>query len=231
MPFKGKVNEKVVVPAEVDNGTGVECPECGGTMFPREGNEIARHFYHRDSEIDCSSKGESDIHYKCKALAVEALQKKWGDEVIRCGAEIPIDVTFSETDASRRIADALIEFEARNEFFGSGLVIEVQHKNQEKDIRKTTADYIQADYSVVWLSPSDFGDEILRYETIGERFALTRHQGLRGFPEVGYSIRYRPPDSFGDDLMPDSLEQYQRYPNPRTDVSERRWSFMKDPYR
>lgn len=42
--------------------------------------------------------------------------------------------------------NALVRFTERNAYFGRGVVIEVQHANEGKDIRRITADYLAADY-------------------------------------------------------------------------------------
>jgi hypothetical protein len=236
MPFRAVLDGETVAPAEVDNRQEVECPECGAVMYPRGGSEVARHFYHVDEQQaeSCAAAGESDTHHRCKALALEAVKTKWGDTAERYGVEIPVDVSFTPSEPSWRIADVLLEFKSRNRFFGKGLIIEVQHKNREKDIRGTTYDYISADYSVAWLEPDHFEEEHLDYSVVDDMFAAyPRSHNWQGVEpiDVGHaiSIRHRSPDTLGP--LPDDIETYHSYPNPKTDISERRWDIMKNPWR
>jgi hypothetical protein len=57
-----------------------------------------------------------------------------------------------------REPDVLLEFEKRDSQLGEGLIIEVQVSNKNKNKALTTADYLSfdRDYSVLWLSDSDF---------------------------------------------------------------------------
>lgn len=236
MPFRASLEGKVVAPAEVDDHQEVQCPECEGGMYPRGGNQVARHFYHVDEQRaeSCAAEGESDTHNRCKALALEAVKTKWGETVERYGVEIPVDVSFTPTETGWRIADVLLDFESRNRFFGKGLIIEIQYKNREKGIRGTTYDYNSAEYSVAWLEPSHFEEEHLDYGVIEDMFAAypRSHDWQGGEPlDVGHavSIRHRTPDTLGP--LPDDLETYRCYPNPKTDLSKRRWDIMKNPWR
>ncbi|KAA9404557.1 hypothetical protein EGO51_18810 [Haloarcula hispanica] len=145
-----------------------------------------------------------------------------------------VNVSYTPTNTDQRRADALVEFESRNEFYGTGIILEVQYQNKSKDIRKTTYDYISADYSVAWLEPSHFESERLDYnlvETLFEEYPR-RHNWQSPNPlEVGHaiSVQHRAPDTLG--ALPDNLETYRSYPNPRADMSERRWDIAKNPYR
>jgi hypothetical protein len=236
MPFRGHHEGEVVVPAEIADQQPVECPDCGGKMYPREGDDVARHFYHASADLadTCGNTGESDVHFRCKALAVAALKQQWGDQADHCGVEVTIDVPYTPTSAWQRFADALLSFESRNQYFGQGIVIEVKHKNDDKDARKTSHDYIAADYSVVWLTPEDFGSESLDYAVVDEAFRSSHHQAPVDWDAprgTGCNVRYWTPNLFGRNLLPDDIDQYQRYPNTHTDVSEHRYSFMKAPWR
>lgn len=230
------MNGKIVAPAMIENREAVECPDCGGKMYTREGEGIARHFYHvheQDAE-SCPGAGESEIHQRCKALALDALKQRWGEKAEKYGVEFPIDVSYTPTQPWHRIADAALEFESRNPFFGRGIVIEVQYKNHAKDIKEATYDYISADFSVAWLSPEYFEEEYLDYSVVNERFESypKEHEWQGGEPlEVGHaiSVHYREPYGMGP--LPDDLETYRSYPHPSTDVSEHHWSIMKYPWR
>ena len=87
-----------------------------------------------------------------------------------------------------RRADALVKFEAKNLYFGNGLIIEVQYKHQSKDIEGTTHDYLSAGYSVAWLTPDDFEAKQLSYTVVDEAF-----QAKKG---DGYSVREYKPSEF-----------------------------------
>ncbi|MDT3434257.1 hypothetical protein [Haloarcula sp. 1CSR25-25] len=204
-------------------------------MYPRGGDNVARHFYHENVDIvgGCEYAGESDVHHRCKALALAALKEQFGTMAYRYGVEEDVDVAFTPDGPDRRTADVLLEFDSRNRYFGTGLVIEVQHRNKDKDLRKVTYDYVSADYSVAWLGPQHFDEESLDWDVMNELFATykQRHDWQGGEPiDVGHaiSVRQRHPDSLGK--IPESLEQYRKYPHPGTDVSEGKWSFMKNPW-
>lgn len=79
MSFRALLDGEVVAPAEVDARQVVECPECSGKMYSRAGEEVARHFYHTDEQRaeSCPTAGESNIHQRCKALALAALKRQW----------------------------------------------------------------------------------------------------------------------------------------------------------
>lgn len=235
MPFRGMLDGEVVAPAVVADGQVVRCPECRGPMYPRGGENIARHFYHENVNIvgGCEYAEESDIHQRCKALAVAALKEQFGTVARRYGVEEKVGVWFTPDGPDKRLADALLEFESRNPYFGTGIVIEVQHKNRDKDLRKVTYDYISADYSVVWLGPEHFEEEYLDWGIVNELFETyrQRHDWQGGAPiSVGHaiSVRHRYPDTLGK--LPEDWEQYRQYPHPGTDVSKHRWGIMKNPW-
>lgn len=173
MPFRALDDGKIVTPTQVDDQQSVECPECRGILYPRDGDHRARHFFHAadDAAESCSkaSQGESDTHARCTALAVATLADQYPNAA-RVGAEITIDATGTPTTPETRRADALVEFDEENPFFGGGLIIEVQHKHHSKDIEGTTHDYLSAGYSVAWLESEDFGDEQLDYQVIDDAF-------------------------------------------------------------
>ena len=170
MPFRALRDGEIVVPATVPNQEPVTCHECGDTMYARGGANRVRHFCHVNTSAGkgcpSTSPGESATHAQCVALAVAALQEAFGSQADRCAAEVEIDVSESGSGNRTRRADALVEFAAENPFFGNGLVVEVQHKHHEKDVRTTTHDYLSLGYSVVWLSSEDFGEEQLDYTVI-----------------------------------------------------------------
>jgi len=192
MPFRAIQEGEIVVPAMVENQEPVSCPECRETLYARGGEKRARHFYHVDESASqgCStvSTGESSTHARCVALAVAALQEAYSSLDITCAAEDEIDVSESGSENKVRRADAVVKFEIENEVFGNGLVVEVQHRHHEKDIQKTTHDYLSVGYSVVWLSSTDFGEEQLNYSIVDEAFDADDGSG--------YCVRDYSPRSF-----------------------------------
>ncbi|WP_156224497.1 hypothetical protein [Haloferax gibbonsii] len=107
------------------------------------------------------SVGESKRHRKLKSLAVSGLRSRFKHfRVDYCGLEHDIDVSTGPSLVDERRADAVICFSEpitnRNRFFGEGVVIEVQYRNQGKDVAAVTADYLQSGYSVYWAHEVDF---------------------------------------------------------------------------
>ncbi len=186
MPFlaygMGRENEseELVVPEEVSDGVDVECPGCGGRMRPRGGGpgQRARHFFHVDAmggAESCTgvgkSIGESERHRVMKSLAVSGLRERFADvEIERCGTEIPLDVSASQGSQSDRRADALIEFASKNRYFGDGVIVEVQHANESKNIPQVTADYLDANFSIMWASEENFTADEFRLADFDQSF-------------------------------------------------------------
>jgi hypothetical protein len=197
VPFRALVDGEVVSPTEVEDRQAVECPECQGVLYPRDGEHCARHFFHAgdDANESCSTAGggESETHARCTALAVAALNEQF-PTAVHVGSEVPIDVSETATTPNTRRADALIEFETENLYFGSGLIIEVQHKHHSKDIEGTTHDYLSAGYSVAWLTPDDFESEQLPYTVVDETFQVGSREG--------YSIREHDAHEFKPSIKP-----------------------------
>ena len=151
MPFIAQASadeeSPTVLPEEVEDGTDVVCPACGGTMRPRGpfDDGRARHFYHvtsasGTSTVNCSG-GESDPHRKMKSLAVSALRQRF-DQYVRCGPEVTVKIPNTPTLTDSRRADALVEFASddANNYLGRGLIVEVQYANEDKDLDAVTHD-------------------------------------------------------------------------------------------
>lgn len=205
MPFRAVMDGVVVAPVTVPDQQPVECPECGGTMYPREGDARARHFFHvADDAADyCSAaRGESDTHARCTALAAEALQEDFGEQAARWGVEFVLDVPSTPTEPPFRRADALLEFESEHAYYGQGIIIEVQHKHHTKDIQGTTYDYLSAGYSVAWVTPSDFGDDQLDFGVVerafraadGDAYNVSEYEPWEFKPRVEADMRWDAPD-------------------------------------
>lgn len=191
MPFRALADGKIVTPTQVEDRQAVECPVCRGVLYPRDGEHRARHFFHAgdDAAESCSSAsgGESETRARCTALAVAALDAQFPD-ALHAGAEVSIDVAGTATIPDSRRADALVEFEAENAYFGKGLIIEVQYKHHSKDIEGTTHDFLSAGYSVTWLTPNDFEAERLPYDVVNEAFRVGDRRA--------YSVREHNPYEF-----------------------------------
>ncbi|MFD1643719.1 hypothetical protein [Halohasta litorea] len=143
-------------------------------MYPRSAPGRARHFYHvSDSNGHrCSNGGgESEAHEHAVARVEVALDQRFGDDDnATIGTEVDVDVSGIPTPTEVRRADALVEFDDENVFFGAGLAVEVQHKHEDKDTRQATHDYLAAGYSVVWIGADAVLNETFDYDTIGDEF-------------------------------------------------------------
>lgn len=159
MPFVAEHDDELVIPEAVSDGTDLSCPECGEEMRPRGPftDGTARHFYHLNAS-GCSG-GESDTHRKWKSLAVSALRQHFDDKSTACGPEVLIETEKTLTTTFERRADALVSFEEPNQFFGEGVIVEVQYQNEGKDVAAATHDYLARGYSVYWAGQSDFEDD------------------------------------------------------------------------
>lgn len=159
MPFIAERSGETVIPEAISDGEDVVCTACGDAMRPRGPftDGTARHFYHRTG-TDCSG-GESDTHRKWKSLAVSALRQQFSDQMAMCAPEVEVDTEETLTASSIRRADALLRFEEENPFYGKGIIVEVQYKNEAKDVQGTTHDYLATGYSVYWADDDSFGDD------------------------------------------------------------------------
>jgi hypothetical protein len=107
------------------------------------------------SSSACITVAESEQHKHWKRLAEAKLRALFGDQLETLQQEYRIEAPISGKE--RRDADVAAKFLNRDQQFGEGLVIEVQHKNVSKDIQAATDDYVSQDYAVAWLCSDDFG--------------------------------------------------------------------------
>lgn len=142
------------IPAGVDDGEEVRCPECSGVLRVRGGGTVVRHFYHPP---ESSCEGESASHLAMKSIAVDKLKSEYPD------ASIHIEFT---TETPPRRADVFVEFQPPIFPLGKGIAVEVQHKNTAKDITETTADYLAGNYSVIWLFEDDYEGDYPKYNDV-----------------------------------------------------------------
>ncbi|WP_276224594.1 hypothetical protein [Haloarcula halophila] len=168
MPFIARLGSRggeLVSPGQVDAENKLYCPECGGEMGIRDGDGKKRHFWHTEKlggadGHECDGVGretaESEIHSRVKAYAVEALADRFVSlDTKRNGEEIPVEVAETSSKSDYRRADAMAEFEAENRLFGRGLAVEIQHRHEEKNIPRVSADFIEAGYTVLWIDTAD----------------------------------------------------------------------------
>lgn len=152
MPFIGRHQGAFVTPYDVDRSETVQCVRCEGDLgVQREHYKgesfIPRVFFHRREGVDCGGGGESLQHAKMKAYAAERAR------VIFPSGKVHIERGIADGDI---IADVVVEFDPPSQRYGRGLAIEVQHKNESKDTKRTHAIYLNAEYSVYWAYESDF---------------------------------------------------------------------------
>lgn len=188
MPFLAQrdgEDEDLVVPEEMPDGETVRCPACDGRMRPRgEGSQRARHFMHVDNlgteaSSGCdglgTNVGESKYHRKLKSLVVSGLRSRFeGFDVAYCGLEYEFDVSTGPSLVNDQRADVILQFKDpitnQNQFFGAGVIVEVQHRNENKDVAAVTVDYPKAGYSVYWAHEVDFTDSRFRIDRFDHAF-------------------------------------------------------------
>ncbi len=146
MPFIAvdPVDNRPRIPIGVGDDEEVQCPVCNDPLRVRDGPSIARHFYHPP---DTSCSGESALHLRMKSIAVEKLKDKYPD------ASIHVEFV---TDGVPRRADVFVEFDQPQFPFGKGIAVEVQYRNEQKDLTETTASYLTGDTSVIWLFEENY---------------------------------------------------------------------------
>lgn len=197
--YDGEEKTANQVPKQVD----VECPECGGRMrvWSRSSDGRVRHFKHVEgmghgqggSGSSCESVAESDKHKVWKSFAVDALmaafsgkvdgwkgfsEDKKRDLLLEKGLEAPT------SEKKWRVGDVVLTFDSRDDQLGHGIIVEVQHKNENKDISLTTADYIGQDYSVVWLYSDDFTDDRCTLNELDFRYRARQAAIDAVWPEI-----------------------------------------------
>lgn len=149
MPFLALHNGTKVIPNQVQKRDSLECPKCDDKLkirdsHYRKGSFVARHFYHAaEEEVDCG--GESPPHLRMKSIAYSKLTTEYPDAVIGL-----------EQQLGERRADLLVEFPQSRFPEGRGIGVEVQYKHEQKDVDSVTAEYLNEEYSVLWLDQEDF---------------------------------------------------------------------------
>lgn len=172
MPFIAQNGDKTVIPEAVSDGVTVTCPVCGEDMRARGPFEDgrARHFFHIGRSGGSGCGGESEPHRKMKSMAVSGLRQHF-ENFERCSPEVQLYVDGTATEPNTRRADALVEFTDEKPDYKKGIIVEVQHRNYQKDVRATTHDYLNQGYSVYWANNEDFTDNRFRIERLISAFS------------------------------------------------------------
>lgn len=149
MPQTAELDGKRVFPHQASKNDNLQCPVCGDSMtvvdeHPREGSFVMSHFRHENEECP----GESKEHLWMKSVACQKLSYLYPDAKVS-----------TEKSIEDRRADILVEFREPQYPLGKGIAVEVQHKNDSKDITLTDKDYYDEGYSVLWLSQQHYSDE------------------------------------------------------------------------
>lgn len=153
MPFIAISEGETVTPEEVPKSEMVRCPYCAADMVIRErhkrdGSFVARHFVHKEGSDLCPGGGESERHKRLKSIVLSKFKHSF-----------PYQEAGIERKIGNHIADVYLEFLdlGRHQYqFGDGFVAEVQYRNSGKNKLETLRDYISHDYSVYWVTESDF---------------------------------------------------------------------------
>lgn len=148
MPFVADYDGDIVVPEEVSDDSHLICIDCGDELrvrrrHDRDGAFVARHFWHVNGGKGCYG-GESEKHRRLKSIVLSKLKHFF--EPAEAGLEKKI---------GRKIADVYVIFGDDLERFGKGVVCEVQHRNEGKDVVSVTRNYLQEGFSVCWIEDAE----------------------------------------------------------------------------
>jgi len=174
MPFTATRDGERILPHEAESSDLIVCPICDDTMsivaeHRRRGRFIARHFRHQSID-ECSS--ESVPHLRMKAIAFSKLVTTYPSA----------DVSIEEPVGSRR-ADVLVKFPEPRYPLGKGIAVEVQHRNNSKDLFATDQDYYDEGFSVLWLSEQHYSEYDVATDHVQPVWpkALPQLRGYDGF--------------------------------------------------
>ncbi len=146
MPFIAvdPVDNRPRIPIGVGDDEEVQCPICDDPLRVRDGPSIARHFYHPP---DHSCSGESALHLRMKSIAVEKLTDEYPDASVH--------VEFVTGEVPRR-ADVFVKLDRPQFPLGEEIAVEVQYRNEQKDLTETTVSYLTSHTSVLWLFEENY---------------------------------------------------------------------------
>jgi len=181
MPYLAmRPNGDRVISLDVDGDDDILCPLCEEPLFLRRshynrGRFVSKHFVHH-SGSDCP--GESNLHAKLKTIAAMKLREIFESATVDHEHIIP---------GTDRVADVVATFSEELFPFGKGFIVEIQHKNDDKEFGSISGDYLQAGYSVYWAYQSDFeGHDMTFAEHRVKKpwpHAVPIVEGLDGYPE------------------------------------------------
>lgn len=195
---KRKRDNAVVGTTEATGKAEYRCLECGEPMGVWDSFEtsngvfVSRHFKHLGDLGGCSG-GESARHKQMKAIALHKLQ--WEFDVAAAGLEETIGA---------HTADAYVRFTDGHHRYGTGFAVEVQYRNEGKDIEAVTENYLDHQFSVLWLWEEQFEGKDVdlfggRVETVWPECVPPAREWHR--PKHGYrQIRSRWVEAFDEGL-------------------------------
>lgn len=209
MPFVGELEGELVTPEEVQDNVVLTCSECGGDLrvrrtHERNGNFVARHFWHPEGGSGCSG-GESATHRRLKSIALSKVKRV-----------IPFEDAGFEKMIGENIADVYATFAEPVGKYGEGVVIEVQHKNEDKDIERVSKNYLREGYSVCWISDVDIDGRDIDLSEPEWRYVGELEEPDDDSPQIEYTHSIRPednvpgPDEYDCLNCPGSIEPISR---------------------
>ena len=200
MPFTATHDGERVLPHEAESADSLICPVCDDAMsvvaeHRRRGGFVARHFRHQTND-EC--RGESIPHLRMKAIAFSKLVTTYPDA----------DVSIEKPVGPRR-ADVLVEFPEPRQPLGKGIAVEVQHRNNSKDLFATDQDYYDEGFSVLWLSEQHYSDYDVAIDHVQPVWPKALPQ-LRGYDGLSWPVMDEPSTpEIQVPLPPDYLNHHQ----------------------
>lgn len=97
-----------------------------------------------------------------KSQAVSMLRQEFGGAhpFTVCRPEVTLGANVDlPSGKEQRAADALLEFEQNHPVLGKGVIVEVQYRNEGKDLESTEQDYATLGYSTYWAYGEDFSED------------------------------------------------------------------------
>ncbi len=196
MPYLGLRNGEEVIPPQVPDGSGVQCPTCEDEMSVtrshyRDGSFVSRHFSHKADNTTGGGSGsgegeggvcpgESDTHHKMKAIAYARLEEDHPDATVELEGHI-----------DGRFADVLLTFPEPRKPYGKGIAVEAQYRNKGKNIEAVTDHYFEHSYSVAWLEEDDFTTHDVDLSGVLSLwpYALPDRRGASGYSDVIQTLK------------------------------------------
>lgn len=186
-------DSREVIPEEAGSEDDLQCPECEGELRIRQSHRrgrtfVARHFYHFTGADECGMGGESLTHQKMKSIAISKLHEEFGDE-----NDEEVEILTEQPIGDRR-TDVRVQLETPRKPYGRGIGVEVQFRNEGKDVEAVTEEYFEAGYSALWLGEDNFDRydvDISRIRSVWP-YALPDRSGLDGYSERIRELRMQP---------------------------------------